>query len=371
METGSGTTAQTAIPHSLSRSITPTPIVATSGTSSPHNAAALYGQDENEHVTIWNRLEHRKIAGNAAPLRKNLIRYLDAHAHCEVFYNQDQEGPGGRSGRKRARGDEACNAGDHVPIWNKRERRKIAGNAAPLLKNLNVYLTKHPDCERYSNQDLHLKKDPQYQHKQQQQQQQQPEETLMAPSIGDQDAIGATVAAAGATVVVVADATDANGAADATGATGAVGPTDASSATPALAAAAAPSAQAATAGTTTNIPPKAADPGQVQPPAIEAWKAFDRELTGAANPVEGAKTEFEAAAEQFLMHSLKNTNDDDDDLCQLHVVSADIGLPDVSAAVELKDFIADVSNTGEVDDLADLSLPTNFASTAVAPDSVF
>lgn len=105
-----------------------------------------------EHVTIWNNLEQRKIAGNAAPLGKNLNKYLMKHPECEIYCGQDVQQGLRNNSNPRAR-TEASGLGIHVPIWNREEERKIAGNAAPLAKNLALYLARHPDCEVYNGQD--------------------------------------------------------------------------------------------------------------------------------------------------------------------------------------------------------------------------
>eukprot|EP00188_Purpureofilum_apyrenoidigerum_P000702 Plantae.Rhodophyta-Purpureofilum_apyrenoidigerum.ctg13293.p1 GENE.Plantae.Rhodophyta-Purpureofilum_apyrenoidigerum.ctg13293~~Plantae.Rhodophyta-Purpureofilum_apyrenoidigerum.ctg13293.p1 ORF type:complete len:288 (+),score=51.25 Plantae.Rhodophyta-Purpureofilum_apyrenoidigerum.ctg13293:327-1190(+) len=102
-----------------------------------------------EHVTIWNRSEKRKIAGNAAPLGRNLETYLRKHPDCEVYNGQNL----GYENNKNGDTIQSTGLGAHIAIWNRLEKRKIAGNAAPLQKNLHTYLAKHPDCEVYTGQD--------------------------------------------------------------------------------------------------------------------------------------------------------------------------------------------------------------------------
>lgn len=114
---------------------------------------ALTPEEGAKHVTIWNRLERRKIAGNAAPLRRNLPKYLVTHPECEEYKGQDKD-PNLRPGAiDPVTGERISVQNEHVPIWHRREHRKVTGNAAPLRKNLENYLRKHADCEVYTGQD--------------------------------------------------------------------------------------------------------------------------------------------------------------------------------------------------------------------------
>jgi len=99
-----------------------------------------------KRITMWNKRENRKISGNAAPMEKNMSEYLRKHPECEIYNGQrSQLDPAIRAAQLAAE--------PRITIWNKSERRKVSGNAAPLEKNITEYLRKHPDCEVYNGQD--------------------------------------------------------------------------------------------------------------------------------------------------------------------------------------------------------------------------
>lgn len=116
-------------------------------------------KESAKRVTVWNKKENRKISGNAAPMEKNLHDYLRKHPECEVYSCQDKETRamdsvlmGGVIAGMGASDDDKGSE-KRITIWNKRETRKISGNAAPLEKNLWTYLRDHPDYEVYNGQD--------------------------------------------------------------------------------------------------------------------------------------------------------------------------------------------------------------------------
>lgn len=98
-----------------------------------------------DRITVWNRTSKRKVSGNAAPMEKNLQKYLAKHPDCELYNGQD----------KLLTADEKLALiaeQNRIPIWNKLEQRKISGNAAPSEKNLADYLRNRPHCEVYTGQ---------------------------------------------------------------------------------------------------------------------------------------------------------------------------------------------------------------------------
>ena len=47
--------------------------------------------DEPLRVQLWHKAEKRKLVGNAAPMRKNISKYLDKHPEWELYDDQDKE----------------------------------------------------------------------------------------------------------------------------------------------------------------------------------------------------------------------------------------------------------------------------------------
>jgi len=93
-------------------------------------------------------------------MEKNLHEYLRKHPECEVYTCQDKEYRpmdslliGGMIAGMGAATDDSVGSEKRITIWNKKESRKISGNAAPLEKNLWTYLRDHPDYEVYNGQD--------------------------------------------------------------------------------------------------------------------------------------------------------------------------------------------------------------------------
>merc|ERR1712093_233113 len=96
-----------------------------------------------ERVTMWNTSELRKVSGNAAPKAHNVESYMRKHPEMEVY--------NGQLNYLDAESQQAA-AETRVAIWNKQEHKIYSGNAAPLAKNLAKYLARHPECEVYSGQ---------------------------------------------------------------------------------------------------------------------------------------------------------------------------------------------------------------------------
>jgi len=113
----------------------------------PHKALSAASADSaSKRVMVWNRAAKRKISGMAAPMEKNLEQYLRQHPECEIYNGQGER-------LNPVEKAEIIAREKRIQIWNKAERRRVSGKAAPCEKNLAEYLRKHPECEVYNGQD--------------------------------------------------------------------------------------------------------------------------------------------------------------------------------------------------------------------------
>lgn len=90
-------------------------------------------------------------------MRRNLVKYLTKHPECEEYRGQDKDPNLQAGAIDPVTGERIAVQNEHVPIWHRIEHRKVTGNAAPLRKNLETYLKKNPNCEVYDGQDKRAK----------------------------------------------------------------------------------------------------------------------------------------------------------------------------------------------------------------------
>lgn len=107
-------------------------------------------ENSEKRVRVWNRVEERKQCGTAAPLERNIAKFLRKNPDYDVYTGQDKVS-GHKADLEAKFG--RCNPTERVTIWNRVDRRKLSGNCAPFRRNLEKYFSSHPEWEVYVNQD--------------------------------------------------------------------------------------------------------------------------------------------------------------------------------------------------------------------------
>eukprot|EP00172_Hildenbrandia_rubra_P000510 Plantae.Rhodophyta-Hildenbrandia_rubra.ctg12572.p1 GENE.Plantae.Rhodophyta-Hildenbrandia_rubra.ctg12572~~Plantae.Rhodophyta-Hildenbrandia_rubra.ctg12572.p1 ORF type:complete len:392 (-),score=78.67 Plantae.Rhodophyta-Hildenbrandia_rubra.ctg12572:1257-2432(-) len=86
-------------------------------------------------------------------LLSHLKKKFDINEDQEIYTGQDKLLQGGITRQRVDGKDCDITKGGNVAIWNKARLRKTTGRAAPLIKNLGRFLAKYPQCEVYNGQD--------------------------------------------------------------------------------------------------------------------------------------------------------------------------------------------------------------------------
>lgn len=128
-----------------------TPVQVRSNSDGSPTDGAVFTPDSRGRVTLYNTVENRKLAGNAAPLATNVDKYLRDHPEYVIYNGQNTKGY--RPTTRAERLSYVNFNGPTVPIWNMQTRKMVAGTAAPARKNLKIFLETHPHCEVYAFQD--------------------------------------------------------------------------------------------------------------------------------------------------------------------------------------------------------------------------
>jgi len=87
-------------------------------------------------------------------MEHNLAKYLSKHPECEIFCGQDAKSAPSRATAHASQSSVAPRPASapfqkRVTLWHKVQKRKVVGNAAPLERNVQAYLEKHPEYEIY------------------------------------------------------------------------------------------------------------------------------------------------------------------------------------------------------------------------------
>lgn len=103
-----------------------------------------------DRIAVWNAKKGFKMSGNNAPYRKNLKRYLHTHTYCEKYARQERDDTRAENWRMETEtGKRVRLVNGRLHLRDKITGKIFGGNCCPIYKNVNAYLRKRPNLERY------------------------------------------------------------------------------------------------------------------------------------------------------------------------------------------------------------------------------